>query len=197
MFSALAVVIVALGVAGCQSAAKPDSVEGSTKVLTTVGAGTPVSAVTKAVAIRINAGASVVAKDSDGNEWLADQGFEGGDVVERPDIQIANTQTPIIYQSEHYGMDSFSWKLPNGKYQVKLHFAETYEGIDGPGERMFSFSVQGHEFKDFDVWKLAGGGQRALVESVDVEVADGMLAIKFTSNIENPQINAIEIIPLM
>src|SRR5690606_17968686 len=92
-------------------------------------------------------------------------------------------------------MESFSWNLPNGKYVVKLHFAETYEGIGGPGERVFSFNVQGKEFKDFDVWVKAGGFARAYVETVPVEVTDGKLTITFTPNIENPQVCAIEIIP--
>src|SRR5689334_18158710 len=38
--------------------------------------------------IRINAGSAAV-KDSTGAEWLGDTGFEGGDVIERPDLQIA------------------------------------------------------------------------------------------------------------
>jgi len=147
--------------------------------------------------VRIKAGVSAPVTDSAGNVWLPDQGFEGGDVVERPDVEIANTKDPVIYRAEHYSMDSFSWPLPNGKYEVKLHFAETFEGITGPGERVFSFTVQGHEFKDFDVWKKAGGPLRAYVETVPVEVADGKLSIKFTPNVENPQINGIEIIPVL
>ncbi len=92
-------------------------------------------------------------------------------------------------------MDSFSCEVPNGKYLVKLHFAETFEGISGEGQRVFSYKVQDREFKDFDVWKKAGGANRAYVETVPVEVTDGKLKITFTSNIENPQINAIEIAP--
>jgi len=154
---------------------------------------TPPDAVRKAV--RIKAGASTNITDTVGNIWLADQGFDGGDVIERPGLDIANTKEPEIYLSEHYGMDSFSWPVTNGKYLVKLHFAETYDGIGGPGERVFSFTVQGKEFKDFDVWKKSGGLQKAYVESVPVEVTDGKLFIKFTSNVENPQINGIEILP--
>jgi hypothetical protein len=45
------------------------------------------------------------------------------------------------------------------------------------------------------VYAKAGGPQRAYVESVPVEVTDGKLVITFQSNIENPQINGIEIIP--
>lgn len=92
-------------------------------------------------------------------------------------------------------MQSFSRDVPNGNYIVKLHFAETFEGIAGPGERVFSFNVQGHEFKDFDVWVKAGGPSRAYIETVPVEVTNGVFRIGFTSKIENPQINAIEIIP--
>ncbi len=39
------------------------------------------------------------------------------------------------------------------------------------------------------------GANRAYVETVPVEVTNGEFKIIFTSNIENPQINAIEIIP--
>jgi hypothetical protein len=146
--------------------------------------------------IRVNAGASAALKDDAGNTWLPDQGFVGGDVIERDsEMKIANTTNPAIYRTEHYSMDGFSWKLPNGKYVVKLHFAETYEGIDGAGQRVFSFKVQGHEFKDFDVFVKAGGVQRAYVETVNVEITDGKLDLTFTSKVENPEINGIEIIP--
>jgi hypothetical protein len=145
--------------------------------------------------VRIKAGKSEPVKDAEGNVWLADQGFEGGQTLERPDIQIANTKNPDLYRAERYSMDSFSWPVPNGKYVVKLHFAETFDGITGPGQRVFSYNVQGHEFKDFDVWVKAGGPMRAYVETVNVEATNGAIKVTFIPNVENPQINAIEIIP--
>ncbi len=145
--------------------------------------------------VRIKAGKAEPIKDVEGNIWLPDQGFEGGQTIERPDIQIANTTTPELYRSEHYSMDSFSCPLPNGKYTVKLHFAETFEGITGPGERVFSFNVQGRDFKDFDPWVKAGGFLKAYVETVPVDVTDGKLKVAFTPKVENPQICAVEIIP--
>lgn len=150
---------------------------------------------TAAAAVRVDAGAPAPYTDSSGNIWQADKGFDGGDVIERPEISIANTQTPKLYQSEHYSMNSFSCDVPNGKFVAKLHFAETFEGITGPGGRVFSFNVQGREFKDFDVWVKAGGANRAYVETVPVEVTNGKFKITFTSNIENPQICAIELTP--
>ena len=146
-------------------------------------------------AIRIRAGTTKDHTDENGVVWLADQGFSGGDTIDRTGIVVANTKTPSIYSAERYSMSGFSRALPNGKYTVKLHFAETYEGVYGPGERVFSFNVEGKEFKNFDVTAKAGGVMRAYVETVEVEVADGKLDITFTHNIENPEINALEIIP--
>ena len=60
---------------------------------------------------------------------------------------------------------------------------------------MFSYSVQGHEFKDFDIWAKSGGANRAYIETVPVEVTNGEFRIVFTCQIENPEINAIEITP--
>jgi hypothetical protein len=145
--------------------------------------------------VRIKAGLLTSFKDSAGNTWLPDQGFTDGSTIERPELEIANTTDPIIYRAERYSMAAFSWPVPNGKYIVKLHFAETFEGINGPGERVFSFNVEGHNFKDFDVWVKAGGARRAYIETVNAEVTDGKLDITFTPQVENPEINGIEILP--
>jgi enterochelin esterase-like enzyme len=146
--------------------------------------------------IRIKAGQSTPFKDSSGNVWLPEQGFEGGETIARdPETKIAGTKDPGLFLTEHYSMDSFSCKLPNGKYLAKLYFAETFEGITGPGQRVFSYTAQGREFKDFDIWAKTGGPNRAYVETVPVEVTNGEFRIIFKSQIQNPEINAIEIIP--
>ena len=186
-------------VTGCQmnhqgsASSAPAAVQTSAPPVAATPAPAPVAT---AGVIRIKAGSSAPFKDSSGNVWQAEMGFSGGDVAEHDSsLTIANTKDPGLFLSEHYGMDSFACAVPNGKYLAKLCFAETFDGITGPGQRVFSFNVQGHEFKDFDVWVKAGGPNRAYVETVPVEVTDGKFKITFTSNIENPQINAIEIIP--
>ena len=116
-------------------------------------------------------------------------------MTDRPDdTQIANTKDQALYRSERYGMTAFSYPVPNGKYIVKLHFAETYDGISGTGQRVFSFKVGDQEFKDFDVWAKAGAAKTAYVETVNVAVTDGKVNIAFTPNVENPEINGIEIL---
>lgn len=146
--------------------------------------------------IRVKAGLAAPFTDEEGNYWAPERGFDGGDTVQRDEnLAIANTKIPGLYRSEHYGMTDFSMPLPNGKYLVKLHFAETFDQINGPGQRVFSFEVAGRVFKDFDVFAQAGGANRALVVSVHAEISGGKLDIVFTPNIENPEINGIEIIP--
>ena len=118
-----------------------------------------------------------------------------GQRSESPATAVAGTKDPGLFESEHWGMRAFSCKIPNGKYRAKLYFAETFAGITGPGQRVFSINVQGHEIKDFDIWAKAGGPRRAYIETVDAEVTNGELRIVFTPKVENPAINAIEIVP--
>jgi len=146
-------------------------------------------------AIRIDAGADAAGKDAEGNAWLADSGFVGGDTVDRGPIAIANTAFPALYRTEHWGMSGFTWPVPNGKYTVRLHFAETFEDITAAGQRVFSVTVEGQEIKDLDVFKEAGGANKALVKSVAVTVADGNLDITFVSKDQAAEINGIEIVP--
>lgn len=109
--------------------------------------------------------------------------------------RVAGTDTPRLFLSEHWGMSGYKHKIPNGKYEVRLYFAETYSGVRGEGERVFSFAVEDTEFKDFDIWKKAGGPRKAYIEKVPVEIADGELSISFTSQKNSPAIKAIEIVP--
>jgi hypothetical protein len=110
-------------------------------------------------------------------------------------MDIANTEDPELYRSERYSMDSYSFEVPNGKYTVNLYFAETYEGVYGKGDRVFSFDVNGKEYKDFDIFEKAGGVQKAYVESVNVDVTDGKITIAFTPKVQNAMVNAIEVMP--
>ena len=199
-FSTLPCTVVVLcaviSLMGCQSQ-KPFASAGSSAKKEAVTQSTPTVVPASArVTFRVKAGVSAPFTDSEGKVWLPDQGFDGGDTVDRdPATAIAGTKDPALFLSEHYGMDSFSCKIPNGSYTANLYFAETFDGITGPGQRVFSFKVQGIEFKDFDVWIKAGGSNRAYVETVPVEVSNGIFRIDFTSKVENPEINAIEITP--
>jgi enterochelin esterase-like enzyme len=154
-------------------------------------------------ALRVDCGASESYKDKFGNVWAADQdlgsgktwGAVYGSILDRPDVGITGTDIPRIYETERYSMDSYKFTVPNGKYTVRLHFAETFDGIQGPQERVFSVSVPGQEvLKDLDLYKTVGPLKPLVKEYKGVSVNNGQLAIGFTPNIENPQICGIEIL---
>jgi hypothetical protein len=144
--------------------------------------------------IRIRAGAFEPYTDPRGNVWAPETGFADGNTIERGDIPIANTDMAPIYRFDHYSMTSFTQAVPNGNYTVRLHFAETFDGIADKGQRVFSVKVQDKELKDLDIFAEVGFG-KALVKTFDVSVSNGKLIIIFTPNIENPEINGIEILP--
>ena len=155
-------------------------------------------------ALRVDCGASAPYTDKLGNTWVADQelapdrtwGSDDGSTMDREGVGITGTDMPRIYETERYSMGSYKFTVPNGKYTVRLHFAETFEGISGPGERVFSVKVAGQEvLKDLDPFKAAGGALKPVVkEFKGVSVENGQLVIDFTANVENPQICGIEIL---
>ena len=154
--------------------------------------------------LRINCGAAEPYTDKAGNIWLADQGTEPGGkwgavdglTVDRGDLGITGTDAPKIYETERYSMEGYKFTVPNDKYTVRLHFAETYDGITAEGERVFSVTINDQTIlKDFDPFKEAGGYQKPAVKTIeDVTVTNGQLVIGFTLNIQNPEINGIEIL---
>lgn len=155
---------------------------------------------------RVNCAAAEPYKDSAGNEWLADQEFAEGakwgaingmTVDRRPEglSEIEGTDDDVIYLTERYSMLGYRFEVPNGKYLVRLHFAETYEGITGEGMRLFSVEAEGKTvLKDLDVYKEAEGRNKAIARSFLVEVSDGVLDIAFVANVQNPEVNGIEVL---
>jgi len=154
--------------------------------------------------LRVNCGASEPYTDKAGNVWLADQstgpdkkwGAVGGDTVDRGNLAMADTNSPGVCRTERYSMEAYRFSVPNGKYTVRLHFAETYSGITGQGQRVFSVAInEKSALADFDPFKEAGGFEKPVVKTIEgVTVTNGELVVGFTANIQNPEINGIEIL---
>ncbi len=158
------------------------------------------------VLYRVNAGATESYETEDGTTWKADKsrwkgegnwGAEGGKAVNRGNIEIRNTNHDNIYRHERWGMPGYSFEVPNGTYKLRLHFAETYHGVESQGTRLFSVNVEGKRvIEDFDVFRAAGGRrQTAVVRTIEnVDVSDGELNITFDFQSLTPLINGIEVI---
>ena len=154
--------------------------------------------------LRVNCAALEPYTDQAGNVWLADQlaeadktwGAVAGMTVDRGELSIAGTDAPKVYQTERYSMEAYKFAVPNGTYTVCLHFAETYDGITGDGQRVFSATINDQPvLKDFDPYKEAGGFKKPVVKTIKgIAVTNAALVIAFTANIQNPEINGIEIL---
>lgn len=150
------------------------------------------------IVCRINCGATNNYTDSNGNLWLADQaltegntwGAVGGNMISRAIKTIPGTPSPEVYRSERYGVDHYEFKVPEGLYTVRLHFAENFYSNCEPGQRLFDITANGTTSKGFDPVKDAGGFARPTVQRFSgIAPENGMITIRVGKGF----INGIEI----
>ncbi|WP_336517740.1 PKD domain-containing protein [Pollutibacter soli] len=142
---------------------------------------------------RINAGGP--AYTSAGIAWQADQYFTGGDVYSSTD-PIAGTTNDQLYQTERWGNVSYAIPVPNGKYTLRLHFAEIF--WTEAGSRVFSVNIENGQasIPNLDIFSSAGGANTALAIDRAINVTDGVLNFNLVAGIENPKLSGIEILTL-
>jgi hypothetical protein len=140
--------------------------------------------------IRVNAGGPNYT-DPMGQIWSADTGFTGGGIGSTT-AAISQTNTPVLYQTERFGTQTYQFTAPNGSYNVTLKFAEAY--FTQSGKRVFNVVINGQKVEtNFDIFAAAGGKNVAIDKSYPVSVSNGQVTIQLLPVIENPLVNAIEI----
>lgn len=151
------------------------------------------------IAIRMNCGSKTGYVDKKGNAWEADQdysagyhGYKNGKNYATGD-PISGTEDDPLYQSERYGMSAYSFNVPNGLYQVVLHFAEVY--FQSCERRMMNIAIeQKTMLQNFDIYKEAGHDAAVSRSFDNISVNDGCLDINFSATKDDPKISAIEIL---
>ncbi len=154
----------------------------------------------KSLPVRILAGTSSY-RDRNGNVWTADRYSVGGQIIVRP-VPVAGTSEPDLYRSERFGNFSYAIPVGPGRYTINLHFAEAWFGPDkptggGPGSRRFDVYCNGVALlRNFDIYKTAGGPNRAVVRSFHglSPNAQGKLSVSFVPVANYASLNAIEVI---
>ncbi len=144
----------------------------------------------------VNAGGNTYT-DSHAHTWAADQayapgawGYVGGTAYSKPD-SIAGTVDDTLYQTERYGMTGYKFDVPNGQYQVTLHFAELF--FNAPHKRVFDVSLEGQKvLENYDIFADVGKFT-ATSKTFLVNVTDGQLNIDFGAKINYPKVSAIEV----
>jgi len=103
-----------------------------------------------------------------------------------------------VYAAQRYGPDftqTASGLAPGEVYRVRLHFAETYWAE--AGKRVFDVAANGRPLlTDFDVFRAAGGADRAVVREFLVPAdAAGRVALRFLTRVDNAFVSAVEVLP--
>lgn len=147
---------------------------------------------------RVDSGGASTFTDSLGRVWEPDV---SGSIFTSPNA-IAGTDDDVLYQTERYDPQptgaflEYNFALPNGQYEVRLHFAETFSGITGPGQRVFDvFAENALALDNFDIFAHAGLN-RAYVTTFPVTVADGSLNLRWVHGVQNPKVCAVEVYPI-
>lgn len=125
--------------------------------------------------------------------WIADTGFFGGSTLAATE-PITESASSSVAQSFRFG-SYFGYRLPvpNGTYDVVLHFVEPFYDI--PGQRMFSCYVEGvNEIPGLDIFSYVGKN-RDLALVTTTTVNDGILTLDFIPDApgHTPVISAIEL----
>ncbi|MCG8584103.1 MAG: malectin [Pirellulales bacterium] len=120
-------------------------------------------------------------------------------------IDMGHLSIPVdtpeeVFQSERYDKtdaDDMKWDfaVDPGMYEVRLYFAEIFDGAQFIGGREFDVSFEGEQVLDnYDVFADVGGFT-GVVKSF-VVTADSNLDIDFNHVTQNPALKAIEIVAI-
>ena len=136
------------------------------------------------------------------NSWGPDRYYSGGRYHPVP-RNVIGTEDPELYNTERFGNFNYTIPVAQGSYTAILHFSEAYFGPSnygkgGSGGRVFDVYLNGVVLlKNFDIFKEAGGENRALKKEFRGlrPNALGKLVFTFQPIRNYPCVNAIEIIP--
>nr|MBX2848026.1 malectin [Acidiferrobacterales bacterium] len=88
----------------------------------------------------------------------------------------------------------YSIPLLNDDYVVRLYLGNGWDGTDAVGDRVFDINIENLiAINDLDLIAMFGHEVGGVVE-VPVSVSDGVLNIEFVHQVQNPLINAIEVL---
>jgi hypothetical protein len=138
--------------------------------------------------------------DVAGATWLGDRYFKGGTPYNQPSSPILRTFDQALYQTGRRGSFSYAVPLPQGVYELHLHFAEVFfaPAVGADTQRTFDVLINGTPaLAGFDIAKDAGG-TRIADERVFKDISpgtDGFLRLDFSPQRSEPLLNGIELRP--
>ncbi|WP_394749385.1 malectin domain-containing carbohydrate-binding protein [Spongiimicrobium salis] len=116
--------------------------------------------------------------------------------------EVDQTTTPLsIFDTERFDLDAavpdMTYSFPvveNGDYVVRIYLGNGFDGTNQVGDRFFDILIEGNLVEDDFDPIAAFGDLTGGVLTYQVPVTDGILDIVFDHQLENPFLNAIEIL---
>jgi hypothetical protein len=146
------------------------------------------------VSEKINSGGAAASDNWEADGHWVSTGAQGTSVSSAA-IANAVDAPQAVYQSRRWGTTlTYNLNVPDGTYNVRLHFAELY--WTSAGHRRFDLFIEGQEvLSDYDIWAAAGGINRARTETFEnVVVGDGNgLQIQGIASLGVVQVNGVEV----
>ncbi|MDT0646275.1 malectin domain-containing carbohydrate-binding protein [Zunongwangia sp. F260] len=169
--------------------------------------------------LRINAGGTLVVASDEGPDWQANNSgavstdffFNTGNPYST-NFSYANRHSSIpeyidqstfnaIFANERWDGGAnpemeVAIPLPNGIYTVRLFMGDANRSTNTPGRRVFDVLLEDSVMvENLDLVRDFGSGKGAMIE-FETEVTDGTLNISWAHEVQNPLINAIEILTI-
>jgi len=140
--------------------------------------------------------------DKQGRYWEPDRYVMGGQLVARAS-PVTGGPDQNLFHGERFGNLNYVIPVAEGRYRVRLYFAETWFGTGKPGgepgsgRRAFDVLCNGVAVRrDFDVFKEAGGTDRAAMVEIPGVTPNhqGKIVISLLPVRNYAMISAIEIV---
>lgn len=110
-------------------------------------------------------------------------------------IDIRKTEEDLIFQSERHEVVEYKIRVPDGRYNVTLMFAENR--YDRPNRRLFDVVVEGETVVSrLDLFLLGGRNAAYYLNAENVLVEDGLLDLHFTNLTDYSVLNGIVVKPV-
>lgn len=167
---------------------------------------------TNVVVHRINLGGPAVT-DAAGRQWSADTSsraslhgmgssstYSVDATVSIDDAAIPNATPAAVFESTRWSGDrstGLNWNFPvsPGDHEVRLYFAEIWPGAFSRDARRFDVLIENLQVESGIDIHAAAGSRQAMVRSYRVS-SDAHLSVSLRHVIQNPALNAIEIVRL-
>ena len=155
------------------------------------------------IVYRVNAGGPDLAGTL---AWNDDDGFVTGitgvtqitGAVDTSDASLPTGTPAQLFQSERFGVQSWSFSLAPGNYEVRLYFAEIFHSE--AGRRRFNATIEGIPvLTNYDIFVDAEGARRGVMRPFVVNgFTGGSLNIDFTNgSADQPTVQGIEVIRVL